>query len=103
MIKIPNFKTLDHRKRIGLIIQSGILGWIIILSHSGVISIDPSWHENLVLITGAQLILLSSTILTFDNKNTKTGIICQVCNMTMHASSYKCRTCNSKFTIGGGN
>ncbi len=100
MIKIPNLKTLDHRKRIGLVIQSGILGWIVLLSQIDVIMIEPSWHERLVLFTALQLILLSGTIFTINHKNTNARIRCQICNMAMSATSYKCRICNSKFMTG---
>ena len=94
-------KLFGYKTRIGATIHLGVLGWITILSQLGIISIDPLWHNGLIIFMGGQMIVFASLLMSGFFRGGNPKIRCQNCNASMEAVSYKCKICGSEFKFGG--
>ena len=93
-------KIFGYKTRLGLAIHLGVLGWLTLLSQIGVITIDPVWHNGMIIFISGQMIVFASGIFTGLFRGGNPKVRCQDCGASMIPISYKCPICNSTFTSG---
>ncbi len=93
-------KFFGYKTRLGLAIHLGVLGWLTLLSQIGVFTIDPVWHNGMIIFLAAQMIVFAGAILTGLFRGGNPRVKCQDCGAPMIPISHKCPICNSTFTSG---
>ena len=101
-ISNSNFgRIIGYKTKLGLAIHLGVLGWVTLLSQIGIITVDPSFHNGMIIFLAGQMIVFAGAIFTGLFRGGNPKVRCQDCGASMVPIKHKCPICNSTFTSGG--
>jgi len=93
-------RVIGYKTKLGLTIHLGVLGWLTLLSQIGVITIDPVFHNGMIIFLAGQMIVFAGAIFTGLFRGGNPKVRCQDCGASMIPIKHKCPFCNSTFTSG---
>jgi len=93
-------KIFSYKKKLGLAIHLGVLGWLTLLSQIGVIPMDSTVHTGMIIFLAGQMIVFAGAIFTGLFRGGNPKVRCQDCGANMVPIKHKCPFCNSTFTSG---
>ena len=100
-ISNPNIgRIFGYKTKLGLAIHLGVLGSITLLSQIGVITIEPIFHNGMIIFLAGQMIVFAGAIFTGLFRGGNPKVRCQDCGASMVPIKHKCPICNSTFTSG---